>query len=48
MDITMLCLLKLWLNTDRLLMPAFGTVALRGMFDDMMDVCSQLLLKWER
>ncbi|EIN10223.1 cytochrome P450 oxidoreductase OrdA-like protein [Punctularia strigosozonata HHB-11173 SS5] len=37
-----------WGKAHRLLMPAFGTVALRGMFDDMMDVCSQLLLKWER
>lgn len=34
--------------TDRLLMPAFGPLAIRGMYDDMMDVCSQLMLKWER
>ncbi|EIN12923.1 fatty acid hydroxylase [Punctularia strigosozonata HHB-11173 SS5] len=37
-----------WGKAHRLLMPAFGTVALRGMFDDMIDICSQLLLKWER
>jgi cytochrome P450 / NADPH-cytochrome P450 reductase len=29
-------------------MPAFGTVAIRDMFDDMVDLCGQLLDKWER
>jgi cytochrome P450/NADPH-cytochrome P450 reductase len=29
-------------------MPAFGTTAIRGMFDDMLDIASQLLLKWDR
>lgn len=29
-------------------MPAFGTAAIRGMFDDMMDIASQLIMKWER
>jgi cytochrome P450/NADPH-cytochrome P450 reductase len=29
-------------------MPAFGPLAIRGMYDDMMDICGQLLLKWER
>ncbi|THH18035.1 hypothetical protein EW146_g2890 [Bondarzewia mesenterica] len=33
---------------DRLLMPAFGAASIRGMFDDMVDIASQLLLKWER
>ncbi|CUA77161.1 hypothetical protein RSOLAG22IIIB_12585 [Rhizoctonia solani] len=29
-------------------MPAFGPLAIKGMFDDMVDVLSQLVLKWER
>lgn len=29
-------------------MPAFGPLATKGMFDDMVDVVSQLVLKWER
>ena len=29
-------------------MPAFSTTAVRGMFPDMIDIASQLLLKWER
>ena len=29
-------------------MPAFGTAAIREMFDDMYDIASQLVLKWER
>ena len=29
-------------------MPAFGTAAIRNMFDDMLDIISQLVLKWER
>lgn len=35
-------------STDRILMPAFGTAAIREMFDDMYDIASQLILKWER
>lgn len=35
-------------SPDRLLMPAFGTTAVRSMFDDMLDIASQLVLKWER
>ncbi|KAK0459209.1 fatty acid hydroxylase [Desarmillaria tabescens] len=35
-------------NWDRILMPAFGTMSVRGMLDDMKDICGQLLLKWER
>ena len=34
--------------TDRLLMPCFGTVSIYNMFDDMMDIVHQLVLKWER
>ena len=33
---------------DRLLMPVFGTVAVRDMFPAMEDVISQLVNKWER
>ncbi|KAH9948045.1 bifunctional P-450/NADPH-P450 reductase [Amylocystis lapponica] len=33
---------------DRLLMPAFNPATVRGMFDDMMDVVLQLVLKWSR
>lgn len=29
-------------------MPAFSTMNTRNMFDDMVDVVSQLVLKWER
>ena len=34
--------------TDRLLMPCFGTASIYNMFDDMMDIVHQLVLKWER
>jgi cytochrome P450 len=34
--------------TDRLLMPVFGTGAIRDMFPAMEDVVSQLVTKWER
>ncbi|WP_253904248.1 cytochrome P450 [Arthrobacter sp. Br18] len=37
-----------WGRAHRVLMPAFGPLALRGMFDGMADVADQLLLKWER
>ncbi|KAL6298881.1 cytochrome P450 [Sparassis latifolia] len=37
-----------WYIAHRLLMPAFSPVTTRGMFDDMMDIVSQLVLKWER
>lgn len=33
---------------DRILMPAFSTMNVHNMFDDMMDIISQLVLKWER
>jgi cytochrome P450/NADPH-cytochrome P450 reductase len=29
-------------------MPAFGPLSIKNMFDDMVDVVSQLVLKWER
>jgi len=37
-----------WAAAHRILMPAFGPAALRGMFDGMVDIADQLLLKWER
>ncbi|GAA0943035.1 bifunctional cytochrome P450/NADPH--P450 reductase [Actinocorallia libanotica] len=37
-----------WGRAHRILMPAFGPAALRGMFDGMSDIAEQLLLKWER
>ncbi|KAG8757092.1 hypothetical protein FRC11_004809 [Ceratobasidium sp. 423] len=37
-----------WGIAHRILMPAFGPLAIKGMFDDMVDVASQLVLKWER
>ena len=37
-----------WGVAHRILMPAFGPTALRDMFDDMLDISEQLLLKWER
>ena len=32
----------------RLLMPVFGPMGIRKMFDDMMDVSTQMLLRWDR
>jgi cytochrome P450 / NADPH-cytochrome P450 reductase len=29
-------------------MPAFGPASIRGMWDDMVDICDQLTLKWAR
>ncbi|KAJ3896345.1 fatty acid hydroxylase [Lentinula edodes] len=37
-----------WAIAHRLLLPAFNTMAIRDMMEDMRDICSQLLLKWER
>ncbi|KAH7336792.1 bifunctional P-450:NADPH-P450 reductase [Rhizoctonia solani] len=37
-----------WAIAHRILMPAFGPVSIKNMFDDMVDVVSQLILKWER
>ncbi|QRV92606.1 cytochrome P450 family protein [Ceratobasidium sp. AG-Ba] len=39
---------KNWGIAHRILMPAFGPLSIKGMFDDMFDVISQLVLKWER
>ncbi|OBZ65058.1 hypothetical protein A0H81_14948 [Grifola frondosa] len=37
-----------WYTAHRLLSPVFSTATVHGMFDDMMDIVSQLCLKWER
>ncbi|KAG8703611.1 hypothetical protein FRC09_004067, partial [Ceratobasidium sp. 395] len=37
-----------WGIAHRVLMPIFGPLSIREMFDDMYDVLSQLCLKWER
>ncbi|CCM04514.1 uncharacterized protein FIBRA_06695 [Fibroporia radiculosa] len=37
-----------WGLAHRVLMPAFSTAAIRDTFDDMVDIASQLILKWER
>ncbi len=39
---------KNWEIAHRILLPAFGPVAIRGMFDEMLDIARQLFLKWER
>ncbi|KAG8833355.1 hypothetical protein FRC17_010824 [Serendipita sp. 399] len=37
-----------WAVAHRILVPAFSPANIKGMFGDMMDVASQLVLKWER
>ncbi|TCD65595.1 hypothetical protein EIP91_002442 [Steccherinum ochraceum] len=37
-----------WHLAHRILMPAFSTMNVRNMFDDMMDITSQLIMKWDR
>ncbi|KAH7243014.1 cytochrome P450 [Fusarium solani] len=37
-----------WGIAHRVLMPAFGPVNIRGMFDEMYDIATQLALKWAR
>ncbi len=37
-----------WGRAHRLLMPAFGPLGVRGMFDRMLDVAEQMLVRWER
>lgn len=37
-----------WGIAHRVLMPAFGPLAIRNMFDEMHDIASQLVLKWAR
>ncbi len=37
-----------WGKAHRMLTPAFGPVAMRGYFDDMLDIAEQMFTKWER
>jgi cytochrome P450/NADPH-cytochrome P450 reductase len=37
-----------WGRAHRILMPAFSPLALKDMFDGMVDIAEQLMLKWER
>jgi cytochrome P450/NADPH-cytochrome P450 reductase len=37
-----------WAKAHRLLMPAFGPAAMRGYFDDMLDIADQMFTRWER
>ena len=37
-----------WAKAHRLLMPAFGPIGMRGMFDQMLDIGDQMLVRWER
>ncbi|KZV78883.1 cytochrome P450 [Exidia glandulosa HHB12029] len=37
-----------WGIAHRILLPAFGPASILGMFDEMYDILSQLVLKWER
>jgi cytochrome P450/NADPH-cytochrome P450 reductase len=37
-----------WGIAHRILMPAFGPLPIRGMFDEMHDIASQLVVKWAR
>jgi cytochrome P450/NADPH-cytochrome P450 reductase len=39
---------KNWEIAHRVLVPAFGPLHMKDMFDDMKDICSQLVLKWAR
>jgi cytochrome P450 / NADPH-cytochrome P450 reductase len=37
-----------WGIAHRILIPAFGPLSIRGMFDEMHDIASQLVMKWAR
>ncbi|TGO18951.1 hypothetical protein BPAE_0357g00010 [Botrytis paeoniae] len=37
-----------WELAHRVLMPAFGPLSIRSMFDEMHDIASQLVMKWAR
>ena len=39
---------KNWGIAHRILMPVFGPTSIRGMFDEMHDIASQLVMKWAR
>ena len=35
-----------WAKAHHILMPAFGPLGMRGMFDEMLDIADQMLLRW--
>ena len=37
-----------WGKAHRILVPAFGPIAIRGMFDRMIDIADQMFTRWER
>lgn len=37
-----------WGKAHRVLMPAFGPIGVRGMFDPMLDIADQMFTRWER
>ena len=37
-----------WAKAHRILVPAFGPIAIRGMFDRMLDIADQMFVRWER
>jgi cytochrome P450/NADPH-cytochrome P450 reductase len=37
-----------WGKAHRILVPAFGPIAIRGMFDRMLDIADQMFVRWER
>ncbi|TPX14092.1 uncharacterized protein E0L32_000486 [Thyridium curvatum] len=37
-----------WALAHRVLMPAFGPMSIKGMFDEMHDIATQLAMKWAR
>ncbi|KAL1888068.1 hypothetical protein Sste5346_009805 [Sporothrix stenoceras] len=37
-----------WLQAHRILMPAFGPLAIQNMFDEMHDIATQMVMKWAR
>jgi len=37
-----------WAKAHRLLMPAFGPLGVRSMFDRMVDIANQMFVRWER
>ena len=39
---------KNWAIAHRILVPSFGPMSIRKMFPEMLDIASQMLLKWDR
>ncbi|WP_185984516.1 bifunctional cytochrome P450/NADPH--P450 reductase [Aureimonas mangrovi] len=37
-----------WGKAHRILMPAFGPIGVRAMFDKMLDIADQMFVRWER